>query len=105
MAANDRLRDSANPLRELFDAAVRGYSVRLTCRHCSRIRRFDAHALWYLFERRRWDGRLAEVPRHFRCATCSGKSPVVELVREEPDDDTLPMPPRQAWRRELGRRR
>src|SRR5687768_9168707 len=50
--------DSPYPLRDLFDAAVRQYGVRLTCLRCGHVRIFHAHALWYHFHRRGWNDRF-----------------------------------------------
>jgi hypothetical protein len=102
---NGGVRDKVNPLKELFDAAAQGYALRLVCRGCRRSRILNAHAVWYLFERRRWIDRLGDVPKRFRCADCGRKGPSVEPVHAEPDDHTLPLPPTSEWKRELRRRR
>jgi hypothetical protein len=102
---DDRVRDKVNPLKELFDAAAQGYAIRLTCRGCRRSRVLNAHAVWYLFERRRWLDGLRDVPRRFRCSDCGRKGPQVEPVHEEPNDTKLPMPHESDWKRELRRRR
>ena len=41
-----------HPLRDLFDAAVRHKSVKLTCTRCGHAKIFSALALWWLFERK-----------------------------------------------------
>ena len=103
--------DSPYPLRDLFDAAVRQYAVRLTCLRCGHVRIFDSHGLWYLFDRRGWDDRFSEVARRAVCEPCRSKHgfttrfPKLELVREESTGEPLPPPPRPVWRRALSRRR
>lgn len=103
--------DSAYPLRDLFDAAVRQYGVKLTCLRCKHVRIFHAHAIWYHFHRRGWDDRFSELTRRAVCSICRGKHqmtirfPRLELVHEDPTGDALPLPPRELWRRALSRNR
>jgi hypothetical protein len=103
--------DSPLPLRDLFDAAVRQYGIKLTCLRCKHVRVFHAHALWYLFERRGWDDRFSEVTRRAICLPCRDKHgatirfPKLELVREDPTGEPLQLPPREVWRRALSRNR
>jgi len=102
---------SALPLRDLFDVAVRGRSVRLTCRECRHSTILSSHALWWLFERRGWRDTLAEVPRRCLCLMClhrrgrKVRSPEFELVLEAPTDTSLPLPSEMDWKREVRRRR
>jgi hypothetical protein len=98
-------RISANPVRDLFDATAHGYAIRLTCRGCRRARIFHAAAVWHLFERKGFADGLRDVPRRFRCRVCDRRGPVLELVHEEPNDSSLPMPSQTEWKRELRRRR
>jgi hypothetical protein len=105
MWRSDPVRDSANPLRELFDAAVRGYAIRLACRSCGRVVIFSPHAVWHHFRRKGFSERLRDVPRRFRCGGCGRRAPEMDLVHEEPTDTTMPMPSKAEWKRELGRRR
>lgn len=102
---------SAYPLRDLFDAAVRHRSVKLSCRQCGHVRIFHGHALWWLFHRRGWPDRFAEVERRCLCGACLKRTgrkvrgAKLELVEEEPTGAPLPLPAQADWRRELGRRR
>ena len=52
-------RELVNPIRDLFDAAVRHETIKVSCQ-CGNVGIFDPHALWYLFERRGWNDRLAD---------------------------------------------
>jgi hypothetical protein len=98
-----------HPLRDLFDAAVRGYTIKLTCLGCSHVRIFDAHALWWHFHRRGWNDRFPHVTRRAVCTNClatSGRKtrqPKLELVRDDPTGEDLPMPPIQEWKAVLRR--
>ena len=98
-------RISPNPVRDLFDACAHGYALRLTCRACRRRRSFSPHAVWHLFRRKGWPEWLRDVARRFRCRSCGRRGPRLDLVHEEPDDTSLPMPSRTEWKRELSRRR
>ena len=105
MWQDDDVRISANPVRQLFDAAAHGYTLRLACRGCRRSAMFSAHAVWWHFRRKGWPEWLRDVPRRFRCRDCGRRSPSLELVRAEPTDTSLPLPGKYDWKRELSRRR
>ncbi|HEX8261806.1 MAG TPA: hypothetical protein VF547_02915 [Allosphingosinicella sp.] len=102
---------SAYPLQDLFDAAVRGRSVRLTCRECRHSNVFSSHALWWLFHRKGWRDGFADVRRRCVCLLClhrrrrKVRNPELELGADPPTDATLPLPPEMDWKRELRRRR
>ena len=103
--------DSPFPLRDLFDAAVRQYGVKLTCLRCKHVRIFHAHGLWYLFQKRGWRDRFNDVRRRTYCQACLDKDqlkvrlPRLELVHEAPTGDPLPLPTQPEWRRALSRNR
>lgn len=97
-------RTSANPVRELFDAALRGYAIKLTC-GCTKVSTLSSHAVWWHFRRRGYSERLRDVPAMFRCQVCRRRDPDMELVRSDDFDSTLPLPSEQEWKRELSRRR
>jgi hypothetical protein len=98
-------RDSANPVRDVFDAAAHGYNLKLECGGCRRGQVLDAHAVWHLFQRKRWRDLLRDVPARFRCRGCGRKSPRLDLVHDDPTVTDLPMPSEAEWKRELRRRR
>ncbi|MFL6846737.1 MAG: hypothetical protein ACJ8ER_17870 [Allosphingosinicella sp.] len=101
----------AYPLKELFDAAARGRTIRLTCRECRHGAVFSSHALWWLFHRKGWVATFEEVRRRFVCLLClhrrgaKVRNPEFELVDDAPTDTSLPLPSEIDWKRELRRRR
>lgn len=105
MRRDGEKRISANPVRDLFDACAHGLSIKFTCRGCRRARIFPAAAVWHHFSRKGFAGRLRDVPGKFRCRVCGRRGPMMELVNEEPDEKSLPMPSEYDWKRELRRRR
>jgi hypothetical protein len=102
---------SAYPLRDLFDAAVRGRSVRLTCRTCGHSAVLSSHGLWWLFDRKGWRDGLEDLRRRSICLLClhrrgeKVRHPELELVPGPPSDTSLPMPSEMDWKREVRRRR
>lgn len=102
---------SAFPLRDLFDAAARGRSVRLTCPKCRHSAVYSSHALWWLFRRKGWVDSFNAVRGRCLCLLClhrrgeKVRNPELELVDEPPTDTSLPMPSELDWKRELRRRR
>ena len=102
---------SAFPLRDLFDVAARGRSVRLTCPKCAHSAVLSSHALWWLFHRKGWVDTFSAVRRRCLCLLCLHRrgekirNPELELVDEAPTDTSLPMPSELDWKRELRRRR
>jgi hypothetical protein len=101
----DHARDSVHPLRSLFDAAARGYSVKLACRACRHAAVLDAHALWWHFHRHGRDGALRAVARHCKCSKCGRRGPLLDLVHDALTVTDLPMPPLHHWKAELRRHR
>lgn len=104
-------RDLVNPLRDLFDAAVRQYATKLACKTCGHTHVFDPHAIWWMFQRAGWSDFLRDVPFRFWCAKCAInrrqkiKYPALELVHEEATGEQPRMPSSEVWKRELRRRR
>ena len=102
---------SAYPLHNLWDAAVRGYSIKLTCRACGNVRILHGVGLWWLFERKGWSDGFREVRRRSVCLSCRqrcGKvvrNPKFELVHEEITGEPLPLPSDREWKRALARHR
>jgi hypothetical protein len=102
---------SAYPLRDLFDAAVRGRNIRLTCPRCGHGSVVSSQALWWLFHRKGWVDNFRQVARRCLCIMClhrhgaKVRDPRFELVDEPPTDTSLPMPSELDWKREVRRRR
>lgn len=99
------MRDLVNPVSDLFDAAAHHYALKFTCRGCRRQRIFAAAAVWWHFKRKGHPDRLRQVPQRFRCRACGRRGPTLDLVNEEANDTSLPLPSDQDWKRELRRRR
>lgn len=98
-------RQSANPVRELFDAGAQHYSIKLACRGCRRERILHAAAVWWHFKRKGLSPMLRDVPGKFRCSNCGRRGPRMDLVQDEHNDNSLPLPSEAEWKREVRRRR
>ena len=102
---------SPYPLRDLFDAAVRGHTIRLTCWKCGHARVLHAHALWWKFHRRGWPAGFRDLKSRCVCLACLRnrreiiRNPRLQLVHEPITGEPLPLPPAHEWKREVGRRR
>jgi hypothetical protein len=101
---------SAYPLRNLWDAAVRHYSIKLTCR-CGHVRILHGVGLWWLFERQGWSDSFYEVRRRALCTSClrersrMARNPALDLVHEEITGEPLPLPSDREWKKALARHR
>jgi RNase P subunit RPR2 len=84
-------------------------TIVLTCPSCQRVRRFDAVALWWLFESRRQDDTIPLVFRRFYCVTCvkDGQRirPRWAITEDRPDEQQPPYPPERVWKRVVARYR
>ena len=102
---------SAYPLRDLWDAAVRHRTIRLTCPKCGHSALISASSLWYLFHRNGWKDWFADVRRRCVCLIClhrrgeKVRNPRLDLVDELPTEMRLPEPPEIEWKKEMRRRR
>jgi type II secretory ATPase GspE/PulE/Tfp pilus assembly ATPase PilB-like protein len=96
-------------LRCLLHCALHQRTIRLTCPRCKRERRFDAVALWWLFERRHEDDAFPAVLRRFYCSVCKAGGakvrPRYEITTEPPDADQPPYPSQSEWKRQINRYR
>ncbi len=97
-------------LRCLLHCALYQRTIKLTCPQCSRVRRYDAVALWWWFERHRKDDAIPAALRRFYCSACSrgGRGrirPHYEITTEKPDDDQPPYPDEREWKRQISRYR
>lgn len=101
-------RDLVNPIQDLFDAAVRHHTIKVSC-GCGNVGIFDPHALWWLFERKGWNDKLGAVRQRMRCLQCYAAKrkrtlAALELCYEN-HTRQLPMPDIIEWKRQLRRRR
>jgi hypothetical protein len=99
------------PVRHVVECALHRRNIKLTCKRCRYFRIFQPHGLWWLFERRRWDDALQVVPSRFWCSRCAMvapkkiKNPALELTRDAPTGEPLPMPEERAWKKIVSRYR
>jgi len=103
-------RDHLNrQLRCLLHCALHRRTIRLSCPACRRVRRFDAVALWWFFERRREDDAIPKVLGRFCCVVCRRAGQIVRprwaITEEPPDPDQPPYPSEQEWKRQISRYR
>jgi len=102
---------TVNPFRDLYDAAVRYPSIKLTCCRCRHTAIFSTHALWYHFDQKGWRDDFRQVQRRCVCLVCwfhggeKVRNPDLEFVNEPPTDARFPTPPEFAWMQERRRRR
>ena len=95
----------ANPVRDLFDAALQHYNIGAVCRRCPHRSILSAAGLWYLFERRNWPDRIGEARRRLRCTSCGSRDAAIELVTGKPTLQSLELPDDREWKRAVSRRR
>ncbi|WP_221889448.1 hypothetical protein [Sphingomonas sp. IC081] len=87
----------------IFEAATLHRSVLVVCR-CGQSSRFEAHCLWWHFERRRWNDQFGPARERFWCRVCrSPRGVKVRPVTLEPvpwaeGDFELPWPPEHSWK-------
>ena len=109
MGDGDRTHVGAQ-LTTLMLCALYRRTIKLTCPNCRRERRFDAVALWWLFQRRGWSDRLPAAYRRLYCQTCFGTGkpkfvPWAEVNRDPPDAEQPPYPDEREWKRLVSRHR
>lgn len=96
-------------MRTLEHCALYRRTIELTCPQCRRVRRIDAVALWWLFERSGWDDRLPAAFHRFVCRNCvkggRGVRLAAQITRDRPDEDQPPYPDAGTWRRLVSRYR
>lgn len=96
-------------LRTLLLCALYRRTIVARCPACRREARFDAVALWWLFDRKRWDDSIATAGQRLRCSSCYAEQrkvvrPGLRINRDEPDQ-ALPYPPEHVWKRMVSRYR
>ncbi|MBB4617267.1 hypothetical protein [Sphingomonas abaci] len=96
-------------LRTLEECALHKRTLRLTCPACGHVRVLDAVALWWLFQRRGWDGTLGLVGRRLCCSACRAagqvRRPRLAIGRDPPTGAALPYPDAATWKRLVSRYR
>ncbi len=91
----------------IFEAACFHKSVRIVC-GCGNEKLFQAHGLWWLFDRKCWSDEFRHMQERFYCLKCwhhrrSKQRPIVIEACERPATFMLPMPEEREWRRALSR--
>lgn len=92
----------------VFDAATLHLSVCPACQ-CGHSARFEAHGLWWHFQRRGWDDRLDVARARFWCRVCGSRDrrkvrPVrLDALPWRAGDFELPMPDEREWKRAVAR--
>lgn len=103
-------RDGVMVPTRILEAATLRPSVMPVCR-CGHIARFEAHGVWWHFERRAWDDSLTSARDHFWCRICRSRQqqkvrPVrLELTLWQEGDVELPWPDDHTWKRATARLR
>ncbi|WP_267395389.1 MULTISPECIES: hypothetical protein [unclassified Sphingomonas] len=110
MAPGDELTHVGQRLRTLQHCALHRRTIKLTCSACQRERRFDAVALWWMYECKGWNDRLPGALRRLYCEACRASAgkvvrPEVEITREQPDEKRPPYPDQRTWRKLVSRYR
>ncbi|THD35697.1 MAG: hypothetical protein E7773_10140 [Sphingomonas sp.] len=95
-------RDGMRIPSSIFECAAWHYSVVAICRRCARETIFDPHALWWLFERKHWDGNLKSATHRFKCTKC-GAGAFLTWSRSKEANTSLPMPSAADWKRAISR--
>ena len=94
----------------LEHCALHRRTIKLTCPACGHVRRLDAVALWWLYERRGWSDALPGAYARLYCAACRANGgrkvrPRTEITREPPDAEQGPYPDERTWKRLVSRYR
>jgi hypothetical protein len=92
----------------VFEAATLHQSVCPVCQ-CGHSARFEAHGLWWHFQRHGWDDRLSAARLRFWCRVCRSrirrkiKPARLETLPSQASDFELPMPDECEWKRAVAR--
>ena len=95
----------------LMQCALYRRTLKISCRKCSHVRVWDAVPVWWLFQRKGWEGLMREVPRRLICSHCWAeryervRSPRVEITGERPEKTPLGYPTEREWKRFVARYR
>lgn len=108
--SDDDLDHANRQLRTLQHCALHRRTITVTCSACQRIYRYDAVALWWMFERKRWDDRLPGALRRLFCGGCRTKTgkkvrPRFAITRDKPDLGQSTYPDDRTWKQIVSRYR
>ena len=109
MAPGDERTYIGERLSCLQHCALHRRTIQLTCPSCRHVRRLDAVALWWTFERQGWNGELPGAYRRLYCEACLVTVTEDHAVgRDHPRHADAHQPPYQgesAWWRAVSRYR
>ena len=83
----------------LFEVAAYQRTLKASCPSCGHEGVFSGHALWWLFQRKRWADHLSYVRERLKCTMCAQRGVRITIWREPPTITSLPMPDEGAWKR------
>lgn len=95
-------RDSANPIWNLFDAALQHVNIRVECTCCPNTAVINAAGLWWHFHQKEWAESIRTSRDRIYCRKCRSQSgrkirPRVS-VTEEPVTRFLTEPTELEWK-------
>jgi ribosomal protein S27AE len=102
---------SPHAVTNLWDVGAHHLNLKFTCGRCGHSRVFHAAAVWWLFRQRGWNEHLSQVRQRFVCGACwaahrvRARAPRMEVVKEDHEAPSLPLPPEREWKQESKRRR
>ncbi|KFG91874.1 Symbiosis island integrase [Sphingobium herbicidovorans NBRC 16415] len=90
-----------------LDLGAAVYTVRVECR-CRREAFFEAHGLWWKFQRKSWSDDFREAKHRFYCKSCSQRygrkvRPVIMETSDQPARHHFPLPDEREWKRAVSR--
>lgn len=96
------MRETANPIRDLFDAALQHAAIRVDCTACPNTAVFNAAGLWWHFHKRDWAASIRNSGDRIYCKPCRVRigckmRPRVS-VTHEPHTTWLDEPSKLEWK-------
>lgn len=91
----------------LLEAASWRHTVKIACQ-CGHAAYFDPHALWWLYEQKRWNGSFQQMQHRHFCSACYMRTgqkvrPSISAEGDEEPSVILPLPPEHEWKRARSR--
>jgi len=85
----------------LLEAASWRYTVKIAC-SCGHAAFYEPHALWWLYDRKGWNGNFREMQRRYFCSHCYQRTskrvhPRISAEGQEEPTVGLPLPPKDEW--------
>lgn len=89
----------------LFEVAAYQRTLKASCPGCGHEAVFSGHALWWLFQRKRWRDHLDYVRERLVCGQCGRRKVRITVGQCPPTVTSLPMPDEGEWKRAVARYR